>query len=133
MSINGLKWNAPVSDTMQFSLANISGSTYKFIAGKNDFSSAFLERLVAAGKLEKSGARSLATGLFCEAISAINRYSQAMTHVVNFYLDDEQAEAREHISGLCHKPSASSTQMILSYIHEALRTSYPPIYSLPRH
>jgi linoleate 10R-lipoxygenase len=104
---------------LQISLDGFSDSVIRYIAGQNDHSDDFLAQLLNAGKGQTS--RALACSLFSEIIPTTTLYSQAITHIVNFYLDDDKKEARDDLVRLTSLYSPEAEEKILSYAWEALR------------
>lgn len=104
---------------LQVSLEGFSDSVVRYIAGQNDHSDDFLTQLVNAGKGQTP--RELAGSLFAEVIPTTALYSQAITHIVNFYLDDDKKNAREDLVRLTGLYTPEAEEKILSYAWEALR------------
>jgi hypothetical protein len=95
-----------------------SDSVIHWVAGGNDHSDLFLTELIKMrGKLTL---QELASSLFAEVIPTMANYSQAITHVVNFYLDDHRRAAREDLICLTGIHSAEAEEKILAYVREAL-------------
>jgi len=63
----------------------------------------------------------IAASLFSEVIPTAPVYSKAIAHVVNFYLDDNQKEARQDIARLSILRTPESEARVLAYAREALR------------
>jgi len=61
--------------------------------------------------------------------STVN-YAQAVTQVVDFYLDDERAPEREEIAKLVHKDDSKSMELLRGYVREAmrLRPQFPGLF-----
>jgi linoleate 10R-lipoxygenase len=70
----------------------------------------------------KRSFQELACSLFAEVIPTMAFYSQAVTHVVDFYLDDERQAAREDLIRLTGIHSADAEEQIMAYVREALST-----------
>ena len=62
----------------------------------------------------------LSASLFSEVAPSAAIYSQAITHVVNFFLDDTRKEAKEEIVRLALSPEPTAEAKLLPFIHEAL-------------
>lgn len=65
----------------------------------------------------------------------------AAAHVINFYLDDERKEEKEHLCQLAKEDTPESDAKVLAYVYEALRLdpqgrylslSRPPPYASTR-
>jgi len=85
----------------------------------DDHSHEFLKKLHAAGK--GRGHNELAASLFAEVVPTAAHFSQILSHVINFYLDEGRQEAREDIVRLASLHTEIADAEILSYSYEALR------------
>jgi hypothetical protein len=83
---------------------------------RNNHSCDFLAELLAAGRSHSLD--ELSCSLFSTIIPTAARYSQVISHIVNFYFDDVQQQARHDMLQLMHDPGAEAE--LLSYIHEAM-------------
>lgn len=88
-----------------------------FLAGRNN-SDNFLKQLLAARRTHP--ADQIAASLFSEVIPTAAVYSKAIAHVVNFFLDDNQKEARQDIARLSTLRTPESEARVLAYAREAL-------------
>lgn len=71
--------------------------------------------------------RELACSVFATSVTTAALYSKALTHIINFYLDDAQEEAREEITKLAADDRLVETDaMLYAYAREALRKSSIP-------
>ena len=86
------------------------------ITHTNDHSRGFLAELLAAGRGRSLD--ELSCSLFSEVIPIAARYSQIISHLVNFFLGDAQRQARHDLLQLMHDPSAGA--QVLSYLREAM-------------
>jgi len=73
----------------------------------------------------------MAASLFAEVVPSAPAYAKAVAHVVDFYLCDEEAEAREKIAQLSSEHTPESEEQILKYVREALRLR-PPVSEIVR-
>jgi len=100
------------------SVKGLRHSVTSWIAGKEDQSNGFLQRLADTGR----DIEQLSDDVLGLAIISIANYACAMTHIVNFYLDDERALEREAIISLCRqRTDAASDEVLAGYGREALR------------
>jgi hypothetical protein len=60
----------------------------------------------------------LAAALFTEVVPTAAHWSQAIAHVVNYYLDDSRAQARQEIIELAQTPQGNGK--IAAHIRAAL-------------
>ncbi|KAF9042906.1 heme peroxidase [Panaeolus papilionaceus] len=91
---------------------------------------AFLKKLWAtAGK--GSSRKEFTAALFAALIPSAALYSQAVSHIINFYLDDDKKVAREEIVKLAASSGADASAKIEAYILEALRLD-PPVTGVYR-
>jgi len=104
-------------------LDNISGISISDVffhtTMADDHSHEFLKKLHAAGK--GRGHNELAASLFAEVVPTAAHFSQILSHVINFYLDEGRQEAREDIVRLASLHTEIADAEILSYSYEALR------------
>jgi len=62
----------------------------------------------------------LACAFFAEIIPSVAVYSQIITNIVNFYLDESQREAREDIIRLTSLQSFDARAKVLAYLNQAI-------------
>jgi linoleate 10R-lipoxygenase len=98
----------------------ISDSLIGFLAGRNN-SDGFLKQLLADRRTHP--AEQIAASLFSEVVPTTAIYSKAIAHVVNYYLDENQTEARQDIARLSTLRTPESEARILAYVREALSMS----------
>jgi linoleate 10R-lipoxygenase len=100
------------------SVDGISDSLIGFLAGRNN-SDGFLKQLLADRRTHPP--EQIAASLFSEVVPTTPIYSKAIAHVVNYYLDENQTEARQDIARLSTLRTPESEARILAYVREALR------------
>ncbi|TFK65973.1 heme peroxidase [Pluteus cervinus] len=69
--------------------------------------------------------------IFAEVIPTLPFFSQALAHIVNYFLDEDQKGAREEIVKLTTSQDASANATLMAYYREALRLD-PPVSVLYR-
>ena len=106
-----------------FQLGRLSDSVVQWYTGEDKTSDAFLTRVLASQNQYDN--RELACSVFAAATSTAALYSKAIAHIVNFYLDDSQEEAREEIAKLANDDRLVETDaMLYGFAREALRKSF---------
>ncbi|KAF8958408.1 heme peroxidase [Flammula alnicola] len=75
--------------------------------------------------------REFASQLFAAVVPTSTLYSQALAHVVNFYLDDDKKAVREEIIKLAASTDEGASAKVMTYVYEALRLE-PPIAGVYR-
>ncbi|KDQ09782.1 hypothetical protein BOTBODRAFT_507785 [Botryobasidium botryosum FD-172 SS1] len=100
------------------SVKGLRHSVTNWIEGKEDQTNGFLQRVADTGRdIEQLSDDVLGLLIIC-----IANYACAMTHIVNFYLDDERTLEREAIISLCRQRSdATSDGVLAGFAREALR------------
>ncbi|KAG7089000.1 hypothetical protein E1B28_012947 [Marasmius oreades] len=78
-----------------------------------------------------TGLSALADAIFCEVVPTAAHFSQAVAHVINYFLNEEKKEARDDIVKLSKLRTADSTAKIIEHIYESLAYDSPiPVTSL---
>ncbi|SJL08734.1 related to Psi-producing oxygenase A [Armillaria ostoyae] len=77
----------------------------------------FLTHLTASGRSTRDLA-AIVTGL---AVGSSVNYAQAVSHIVDFYLDDSRAAERAALIDVCKRNDAKSSELLKGYIREAMR------------
>ena len=85
--------------------------------GEDKFSDIFLSRVLESIPYKKNAAESV----FAAIVPTVALYSKAITHIVDFFMNEEQAPARELLSRLIEVKSAESDEKIYALACEALR------------
>ena len=62
----------------------------------------------------------LAVSLFIEVVPTATHWSQAIAHVVNFYLDDSRKQSREEIVKLAEMRTTDANKQVAAHIRAAL-------------
>ncbi|KAF8154674.1 heme peroxidase [Crassisporium funariophilum] len=96
---------------------------------ENNNGHTFLRNLYKASG--KKGTREFASQVFAAVVPTAALYSQAVAHVVNYYLEENNKEAREDIVSLVNSTDKDAASKVVAYIHEALRLD-PPIAGVYR-
>jgi cytochrome P450 len=104
-----------------FSLSGLRDSVTHWLTGQEDHSDIFLRNLLLHGAANHS-MDELSYNVFGLIVASVANYAQAMTHVVDFYLDEERAKERKHIKSLVMDPD--SDELLAGYVREAMRL-YP--------
>jgi linoleate 10R-lipoxygenase len=104
--------------SIQLSFGGLSDAVVQWVAGRNDNSEPFLRKLLEdrRGLSDDSLANSLAS-----IVATAAHFSAALAHIVDFYLDTTQHEAREEIIELATSQSAQADAKLLVFAQEALR------------
>ncbi|KAK0466057.1 heme peroxidase [Desarmillaria tabescens] len=79
--------------------------------------SLFLTNLAASGRPTRDLA-AIVTGL---SVGSSVNYSQAVAHIVDFYLDDSREEERAALIEVCKRDDAKSAELLKGYVREAMR------------
>ena len=87
----------------------------------------FLKRVRQIGS--EFTAEELAAQAFSAVVPTAAHFSQAIAHVVNFYIDDDKRSERDEIVKLAF---ASRDKDVMVYVREALRESYVKISSVTK-
>jgi len=77
----------------------------------------FLTNLTASGR----PMRDLAANVIGLAVGSSVNYSQAVSHIVDFYLDDSRATERAALIAVCKRNDAKSSELLKGYVREAMR------------
>ncbi|ESK85272.1 heme peroxidase [Moniliophthora roreri MCA 2997] len=94
---------------------------------EKDDSRKFLKQLfVSRGAKEPA---ELAASLFCEVVPTAAHFSQALAHVINFYLDEARRESYEAIISLSTNHATDAHEKLVKYVHDALSHD-PPVSGL---
>ncbi|TFK24090.1 heme peroxidase [Coprinopsis marcescibilis] len=81
-----------------------------------------LKKVVSGMKGEESiTSREIAAQLFASVVPTAAIYSAALAQVVNFFLDEKNAEARQKVLALSASEEPGSSTELLAYVREALR------------
>ncbi|KAJ7182581.1 heme peroxidase [Mycena crocata] len=80
---------------------------------------------------EESNLTELAAALFTEVVPTAAHWSQALAHVVNFYLDDNRAQARQQIVKLAELKTKQGNEQVAALVREALALD-PPVWGFYR-
>jgi len=73
----------------------------------------------------------LAAALFTEVVPTAAHWSQSIAHVVNYYLDDSRAQARQDIVRLAGLPTQQAKDEIAAHVRTALAQD-PPVWGVYR-
>ena len=76
----------------------------------------FLNKLYA----ENHAAEDIAIALFTEVVPTAAHWSQALAHIVNFYLDDSRAEERAWIVELTTLHTREANEQVVALVRTAL-------------
>lgn len=76
------------------------------------------------GKGQGSHHWEFATYLFAAVVPTAPIYSQALSHIVNFYLQDERQAQKEEIVALSKSKDKNADVKIMRYAYEALSMSF---------
>ncbi|KAK0439191.1 heme peroxidase [Armillaria borealis] len=77
----------------------------------------FLTNLTASGR----PMRDLAANVIGLAVGSSVNYAQAVSHIVDFYLDDSRAAERAALIAVCKRNDAKSSELLKGYVREAMR------------
>ncbi|KAG7449917.1 heme peroxidase [Guyanagaster necrorhizus] len=77
----------------------------------------FLTRLTASGR----PMRDLAAIVIGLAVGSSVNYAQAVSQIVDFYLDDSRAAERTALIAVCKRDDAKSSELLKGYVREAMR------------
>lgn len=100
------------------------------IAIKNHDSHDFLKRVSESGR--DLTTEELAAQVFSAVVPTAAPFSQAIAHVVDFYLDDDKRKEREEIVKLASMPGdKEAVGKLMVYVREALRFN-PPVSGVYR-
>nr|GAT58858.1 predicted protein [Mycena chlorophos] len=80
---------------------------------------------------QKSDSEEVAIALFTEVVPTAAHWSQAVAHVLNFYLDDNRSQERQWIVALAASKTAKATAEIAALIRSALAAN-PPVWGVYR-
>ncbi|KAK7062576.1 hypothetical protein VNI00_000064 [Paramarasmius palmivorus] len=94
---------------------------------EKDNSRKFLKQLWASRETKEPA--ELAASLFCEVVPTAAHFSQAIAHVINFYLDEGRDNDRAEIVALSSTHTPESQNKLVKYIHDALSDD-PPVSGL---
>ncbi|KAH8108998.1 heme peroxidase [Phellopilus nigrolimitatus] len=106
-------------------IVRVTDSIMQWYTGEDRFSDIFLSRVLSYQGISKP---SLASSVFAAAASTAALYAKAIVHVVDFYLNDSQQEARREIIHLSSASTRESDARLYKYAREALRLN-PPVSS----
>ncbi|KAJ7472240.1 heme peroxidase [Mycena galericulata] len=87
----------------------------------------FLSKLHA----EKDDLTDLAVSLFTEVVPTAAHWSQAIAHVVNFYLDDSRVQERQEIVELAELRNSQANEQLVARVRAALAVD-PPVWGVYR-
>ncbi|KAF8272643.1 heme peroxidase, partial [Lactarius quietus] len=107
-------------------LANVEGitdSVLHWISGHNDCSERFLNVLVKATGSQSSNSAldSLSNSLLASVVPTSALFSQIVAHVVNFYLDEDNANKLAQREEIVRLVEQGAHAKVMPYIFEALR------------
>jgi hypothetical protein len=99
-------------------IEGITDSALRWVAGRNDHSDGFLRALVDAtgSQSGNSAIDGLAGSVLASVVPTAALFSQIITHVVDFYLDQEDKQER-----IIELAENRANAQIMPYIFEALR------------
>lgn len=98
--------------------------TFNRLYAQNDRSDEFLRDLIAASSDDgERGPDELAASVLAEVVATAALYSSALTHVIEFYLNDLKEKEREEIATLSHINTFESDERLNQFIREALSES----------
>ncbi|KAI0265719.1 heme peroxidase [Gloeopeniophorella convolvens] len=117
--------------SVRLNVEGFTDSVLHWVSGRNDHSHDFLKPLVDAtgAQAGPSALDGLAASLYAAVVPTAALFSQALTHVVNFYLDADRAAQRAEIARLAELRTPQADAQILPYVFEALRLD-PPLSSV---
>ncbi|KAL6303709.1 heme peroxidase [Sparassis latifolia] len=98
------------------SSGGIADTVKHWIAGANDHSNHFLAGVLAAAN--GSSPEEIAAGIFAEVVATTALYSNALAHVVDYYLDDQRRDKFVQVISSNDKQSEDET---VKAVREALR------------
>src|SRR6266850_1954952 len=103
---------------------SITDSVLRWVTSRNDHSDEFLTDLVRATGSQSSNSAldGLAGSVLASVVPTAALFSQIIAQVVDFYLDSDQVETREHIVRLAEQ---GDNAQIMPFIFEALREFCP--------
>lgn len=100
-------------------MAGVRDQFNQIVYARNDESDAFLRQLLAASGNDHEPDE-VAASVLSEVVATAALYSSALTHVVEFYLDDARAKERNDIAALAPVQTAVTEERLVRYIREAL-------------
>ncbi|KAJ7768386.1 heme peroxidase [Mycena metata] len=97
----------------------------------NAQSKPFLDKLYKVSEELGQDDADLVAALFTEIVPTAAHWSQAIAHVVNFYLDAPQSETRQEIVALAQKGTVEDNAVVADHIRHALAQN-PPVWGVYR-
>lgn len=106
----------------QFNVTALSDTFGQWVAGRNDHSESFLKDLVkaAGGKDNDAALDKLTASLILEVVATAPLFSKAMTHVVNFFLQDGREQLRAQVTTLAGGKTEKADAEVMKFVYEAL-------------
>src|SRR6267142_4586646 len=103
---------------------SITDSVLRWVTSRNDHSDEFLTDLVGATGSQSSNSAldGLAGSVLASVVPTAALFSQIIAQVVDFYLDSDRVETREHIVRMAEQ---CDNAQIMHFIFEALREFCP--------
>lgn len=94
----------------------------QWVAGRNDHSESFLTDLAkAAGRKDNdSTLDKLTASLILEVVPTAPLFSKALTHVVNFFLQDGNVDLRAKVAALAKTKTPQDDVEVMKFVYEAL-------------
>ncbi|KAH6916274.1 heme peroxidase [Coprinopsis sp. MPI-PUGE-AT-0042] len=82
----------------------------------------YLEKVVVALRnKDQSSGREIATQIVAAVVPSAALYASALAQIVNFFLQESNAEARERVLELSKSKEAGASSELMDYVREALR------------
>jgi linoleate 10R-lipoxygenase len=99
---------------------SLTDTVLRWVTSRNDHSDEFLADLVRATGSQSSNSAldGLAGSVLASVVPTAALFSQIIAQVVDFYLDSDQLETREHIVRLAEE---GDNAQVMPFIFEALR------------
>jgi len=122
------------SDVFEFTKRHLAGyESLKDISVESDHSRHFLRRVTMAFKDQHTPIEELSAYVFAAVVPTCAHFSQAIAHVVDFYLDEDKQQERGEIVELSASvgQKQDSVKKIMAYVREALRIN-PPVSGVYR-
>lgn len=107
----------------QLNTTALSDSFVSWFSGRNAHNGDFLHALAKeAGKPEGDAALdSLTASLILEVVPTAPLFSKAMTHVVNFFLQDGREQLRGQLATVAGQKTPQADAEVMKFVYEALR------------
>ncbi|EJD08383.1 heme peroxidase [Fomitiporia mediterranea MF3/22] len=109
-------------------VGKLADSVLQWYTGEDNFSDTFLAKVLSSTMHDR---RTLVNSLFGALIPSISLFSKSISHILDFFLQDEQADVRRDLVALCNTGSARADKEVYQLACEALRLN-PPVLSLMR-